>query len=308
LIIGRSLAIGEPLRLRIALSPLAHHQALRDGTVAVPGVSFDWVDAPRLPDIFARMGRGLEFDVCELSVMTYLLARQHELPISAIPVVPRHAFHHGDFQVHTDAGISEPSDLEGKRVGTRSWTLTPGVLDRGILAGEYGVNLASITWVLAGEEHLREAEVRLPDNTVQSPGIDLFDALTSGVIDAGIAGVNVGRRRSAGVTALFPDALELDRREYERTGIVPAFTTIVIHDRVLESRPWLAQALYEGFRDARRYGLEPDPTVLEIVDSDPVPLGLSANRRSFEELIRLGEEQGILTVPLDVDTLFASVE
>jgi 4,5-dihydroxyphthalate decarboxylase len=300
--------MAEPLRLRTALSPLAHHQALRDGSVAIPGVSFEWVDVPRLPDIFARMGRGLEFDVCELSVMTFLLAREHELPISAIPVVPRHAFHHGDFQVHADAGICEPSDLQGRRVGTRSWTLTPGVLDRGILADEYGVDLNSITWVLAGEEHLRETESRLPDNVVPSPGVDLFDAVASGELDAGIAGVNVGRRQSESVTALFANSAELDRREYERTGIVPAFTVIVIHDRVLESRPWLAEALYEGFRQARDHGLEPDPTVLAVVDSDPVPLGLDANRGSFEELIRLGCEQGILTAPLDVDTLFAFAE
>jgi 4,5-dihydroxyphthalate decarboxylase len=129
--------------------------------------------------------------------MTYLLAREYKLPISAIPVVPRHAFHHGDFQVNTGAGISTPSDLEGKRVGTRSWTLTPGILGRGILADEYGVDLNSVTWVLAGEEHLSQAEARLPDNTVRSPGIDLFDALARGEIDAGIAGVNDVRRRSS---------------------------------------------------------------------------------------------------------------
>jgi 4,5-dihydroxyphthalate decarboxylase len=297
--------MAEPLRLSIALSPLAHHGALRDGSVTVPGVSFDWVDVPRLPDIFARMGRGLEFDVCELSVMTYLLAREHGLPLSAIPVVPRHAFHHGDFQVHTGAGISEPADLTGKRVGTRSWTLTPGVLGRGILADEYGVDLGSVTWVLAGEEHLREAEALLPANTVRSPGINLFDALAGGEIDAGIAGVNVGARRSEHVTALFANAAELDRREYERTGVIPVFTTIVIHNRVLESRPWLAPALYDAFRDARGYGIEADPTVLEVVAADAVPLGLEANRRGFEELIRLGHEQGILTADHDVDALFA---
>ncbi len=297
--------MSDPLVLRIALSPLAHHRALRDGSITIPGVSFDWVDVPRLPDIFARMGRALEFDVCELSVMTYLLAREYGLPISAIPVVPRHAFHHGDFMINTGAGISEPSDLEGKRVGTRSWTLTPGVLGRGILADEYGVDPESITWVLAGEEHLREAEARLPGNTVPSHGTNLFDALDSGVIDAGIAGVNIGRRQSPNVTALFPNAIELDRREHERTGIVPVFTTIVIHDRVLESRPWLAEALYEAFRNARNHGLEPDPSVLEVVDADPVPFGLNENRGGFEQLIRLGHEQGILTAPLDVDALFA---
>jgi 4,5-dihydroxyphthalate decarboxylase len=300
--------MAEPLQVRIALSSLAHHQALRDGTVQIPGVTLDWVDVPRLPDIFARMGRDLEFDVCELSAMTYMLAREYELPISAIPVVPRHAFHHGDFQVNTDAGISAPSDLEGKRVGTRSWTLTPGVLGRGILADEYGVDLESITWILAGEEHLSQAEARLPPNAVRSPGINLFDALAGGEIDAGIAGVNVGRRQAPSVAALFPDAAELDRREYARTGIIPAFTIIAIHDRVLTDAPWLAQALYDGFREARSFGLEPDRTVLEVVDSGPVPFGLDANRGSFEELIRLGHAQGILTAPLDVDTLFASVD
>ncbi len=297
--------MGDSLTLRIALSPLAHHRALRDGSITVPGVTFDWVDVPRLPDIFARMGRALEFDVCELSVMTYLLAREYGLPISAIPVVPRHAFHHGDFLIHTGAGISQPSDLEGKRVGTRSWTLTPGVLGRGILADEYGVDLDSITWVLAGEEHLREAEARLPGNAEPAQGIDLFNALAGGVIDAGIAGVNVGRRQSPSVTALFPNAVELDRREHERTGIIPVFTIIVIHDRVLESRPWLAEALYEAFRDARAHGLEPDPTVLEVVDEDPVPFGLSMNRDGFEQLIRLGHEQGMLTASVDVDAMFA---
>jgi hypothetical protein len=58
---------------------------------------------------------------------------------------------------------------------------------------------------------------------------------------------------------------------------------------------------------ARRSGLEPDPGVEKIVDGDPVPIGLSANRPSFEELLALGREQKILSKPLTVDELFPAL-
>jgi 4,5-dihydroxyphthalate decarboxylase len=298
--------VTAPVRLATALSSLAHHQALRDGTTSIPGVELEWVDVPRLPDIFLRMCRDLEFAVCELSLMSYFVAREHGLPISAIPVVPRHQFHHGDFWVHAGAGITQPTDLHGKRVGTRSWTLTPGVWDRGILTDEYGVDLSAVTWVVSDGEHVRESEAGRPHNVVPATDGDLFAALASGGIDAGIAGSNARRQQAPTVSALFPDAAELDRAQYERTGIVPVFTVVAIHDRVLEGRPWLAPALYEGLREARRHGLQPDPTVARVIDGDgdQSPFGLEANRAAFDELLRLGRAQGILTRSVGVDDLF----
>jgi 4,5-dihydroxyphthalate decarboxylase len=50
-------------------------------------------------------------------------------------------FHHGDFLKNVHAGIESPPDLEGKRVGTKTYTVTPGVLDRGILSQEFGVDV-----------------------------------------------------------------------------------------------------------------------------------------------------------------------
>jgi hypothetical protein len=53
--------------------------------------------------------------------------------------------------------------------------------------------------------------------------------------------------------------------------------------------------------------LEPDRDVAQIVDGDPVPVGLTANRASFEELLTLGREQHILDGALTVDELFPAL-
>lgn len=294
-----------PLRLSIAISPRRHQLSLLDGGTTIPGVELcPAAPGPDDADRFRRMCRGLEFDVCELSAMSYFAARQYGLPIAAIPVVPAHRFHHRDFLKNTRAGISSPKDLEGKRVGTRTYTVTPGVLDRGILAAEFGVDLSAVTWVLAEPEHVPRCGENYPANVIPGPSGDLFPRLAAGELDAGIAGSNLRGERSPEVVPLFPDAAELDRLQYERTGIIPAFTVIALKSSLGQEHPWLPEALYEGFKTARRRGLEPDPGVAAIVGGDPVPIGLPANRASFCELLSLGREQGILAGDLVPDDLF----
>lgn len=297
------------LELSLAISPLRHQRRLLDGAVTIPGVGLRPAPAgPDAADRFRRMCRHLEFDICELSVMSYFAAREHGIPIAAIPVVPIHRFHHSDFLINTHAEISAPKDLEGKRVGTRTYTVTPGVLDRGILSHEFGVNLDAVTWVLAEPEHVAACEAHYPPNVLAGQGDELFSLLAGGALQAGIAGSNLRGDSSPNVAPLFPDAAALDRRQFERTGIVPAFTVITVRQALVDEHPWLPEALYEAFRTARKYGLEPDPDVAEIVDGDPVPIGLSANRASFTELLALGHEQRILTGGLGVDELFPAMD
>jgi 4,5-dihydroxyphthalate decarboxylase len=300
---------GGPIRLSVAVSPVLHHQALLDRTVTIPGVELCPVPpAGEYAARFKRMCRDLAYDVCELSVMSYYTAREYGLPISAIPVVPIHQFHHRDFLKNVHAGIESPLDLAGKRVGTRTYTVTPGVLDRGILSDEFGLDLDSVTWVLAEEEHVEQVQAHYPPNVVPGRNENLFPRLASGDLDAGIAGSNLRRERSPDVVPLFTNAAELDRAQYERTGIVPAFTLIAVKTAVLDEHPWLAEALYLAFVAARAAGLEPDPGVAEIVDGDPVPIGLSANRATFEELLILGRKQRILTGSFTVEDLFPTLD
>lgn len=301
---------GATVTLSMALGNQRHVAGLKDGSVRIPGVELRSIDVPNQVDIFRRMARSLEFDVAEQSVVSYLCAKEYGIPFSGLPIVLRNAFHHSDFIYNVNSGVKTPKDLEGKRVGTRTYTVTPGVLDKGILSDEFGVNTDAITWVLAELEHVPQCQDHLPANVI--PGTakaeDLFPRLASGDIDAGIAGSNLNRGESPNVKPLFPNAAELDREQYRRTGFVQPFTIVVVKDALLQEHPWLAEALYTGFKEAKELGSSPDPHVVEIAEGDPLPYGRSANRKGFEELIRLATQQHIIRKQLTVEELFPAFD
>ena len=144
------------LTLKTAIGGYGHHAALKDGSIAPQGVTLDHVEITPIINAFRRMCRGLEFDISEMAITTYLTAKQYGLPFTAIPVFPVRAFHHGAAMGNTAQGVSAPKDLEGKKAGVRAYTVTTGVWSRGILASEYGLDLNKVTWVLADEEHVEQ--------------------------------------------------------------------------------------------------------------------------------------------------------
>src|SRR5690348_13790856 len=161
-----------------------NNQALKDGTVKPKTFEFDFVEVDPLIAAFRRMVRGLEFDICEMAITTYICARANGKKMTAIPVFLVRAFHHGAILVNADAGIRSPKDLEGKRVGVnRGYTVTTGVWARSILQEQYGVDLSKITWVLSGDEHV--AEYRAPANVVPiEKGKNMAEMLASGELVA----------------------------------------------------------------------------------------------------------------------------
>ena len=134
-----------------------NNRALKDGSVKPKTFTFDFVEVDPLIDAFRRMVRGLEFDICEMAITTYICAKAHGKRMTAVPIFLVRAFHHGAILANTKAGIRTPKDLEGKRVGVnRGYTVTTGVWARGVLQEEHGVDLSKITWVLSGDEHVAE--------------------------------------------------------------------------------------------------------------------------------------------------------
>ena len=132
-----------------------NNQALKDGTVKPLGFTFDFEDVPILVQAFRRMVRGLEFDVSEMAITTYLCARAHGTRFTALPIFLVRAFHHGAILYNANAGVRLPKDLEGRKVGVnRGYTVTAGLWARSILQQEHGVDLSRITWVLSGDEHV----------------------------------------------------------------------------------------------------------------------------------------------------------
>src|SRR5947209_4670604 len=181
---------GMTKRLRTALVMRGHTRPLQDGTVKPRSFELEFEDVPVIVKAFRRMVRGLEFDVSEMAMTTYLCARAHGVAFTAIPVFPMRAFHHGAILHNLESGVRTPKDLEGRRVGVnRGYTVTTGLWARAILQHEYGVDLRTITWVLSGDEHV--AEYRPPANVVAiEPGTTMEKLLTSGELPAAI-GVQV---------------------------------------------------------------------------------------------------------------------
>jgi len=295
-----------------------NNQALKDGTVRPGGgYEFDFVEVDPLIDAFRRMVRGLEFDVSEMALTTYITAREHGKKMTALPVFLVRAFHHGAILHNVNSGIRTPRDLEGKRVGVnRGYTVTTGVWARSVLQNEYGVDLKKITWVLSGDEHV--AEFRPPANVVPlEKGRKMADLLASGELPAAI---NV-ETDSPEVKPLISNAKEAGFAALKARGHYPINHTVVVRDELLAAHPDLAPRVFEAFAQAKRLYVErlragkiENPTaadevhrrVMEITGADPLPYGIEPNRRTLEELIASARDQGILSRAPAIEELFAS--
>src|ERR1700726_3818960 len=178
------------LKLHTVIRTQGNNQALKDGSVKPRTFAFDFVEVDPLIAAFRRMVRGVEFDICEMAITTYICARAHGKRFTALPVFLVRAFHHGAIVYNPKCGIRTPKDLEGRRVGVnRGYTVTTGLWARSILQEEHGVDLGKITWVLSGDEHV--AEYRPPANVIPiEQAKKMADMLVSGELPAAI-GVEV---------------------------------------------------------------------------------------------------------------------
>ena len=302
-------------KLTIVTRTQGNNRALKDGTVRPRGFELEFVEVDPLIDAFRRMVRGLEFDVSEMAMTTYITAREHGKKIMGLPIFLMRAFHHGAIKVNAKAGITSPKDLEGRRVGVnRGYTVTTGLWARTVLATQYGVDLSKITWVLSGDEHV--AEFRPPANVVPiEKGRKMADLLASGELAAAI-GVDVDH---PDVKPLVPNAKEAGFEALRTSGLYPINHLMVVREELLERHPDLARALFDAFAEAKRLyvadlqaGRIVNPTpvddvhrrVMEITGRDPLPYGIEPNRAMLQLVIDSALQQKIITKPVTIEQLF----
>lgn len=134
------------IHLTLACWDYDRTRPLQDGTVQVEGVDLTYLPL-RVEETFWRMLRYQEFDAAELSMGSYLMARDKGSPrLIAIPVFPSRAFRHSCIYINTGSRIKEPKDLVGKRVGVPEYQITMAIWARGILQHEYGVQPEKMKW------------------------------------------------------------------------------------------------------------------------------------------------------------------
>lgn len=306
----------EPL-LRTVTRTQGANEALKTGEVTPAGFRLEFEEVPVLPRAFRRMVRGLEFDVSEMALTTYLVARAHGVAFTALPVPLVRGFHHGAIQVCTASDVRTPADLVGRRVGVnRGYTVTTGVWARAVLRQEHGVDLDRVTWVLSGDEHVEA--YRPPANVVPAePGRTLEELLRAGDL-AAVIGADID---APDVVPLIPDATEAGFRMLRERGVFPVNHLVVVRDELLRERPEVGPALFDAFARAKqrhvdrlRAGSVTAPTaadrvllrVLETTGADPLPYGVEPNRAVLEELVAAAVDQHILASAVAVDDLFAA--
>jgi 4,5-dihydroxyphthalate decarboxylase len=271
-----------------------------------------------------RMLRHLEFDVCELSMASYMLARDLGVArFTAIPVFPHRRMRHSFFLVNAEAGVRSPRDLEGKKVGLRTLQNTASVWMRGILQDEYRVDLESITWVSQDDEDIaftppswmkleRSPRGETLDSMLQRG--QLACAMYPDLLPSFVHG------RAANIRPLFPAAKAEEMAYYKKTGHFPIMHAVVIRDEVLAQHPWVARSLLKAFEAAKRemHKAMLDPRKVSLVwmqdllqeqkalmGPDPWVYGLEPNRPTLEALHRYGQLCGLVTKPLPaVDAWF----
>lgn len=303
-------------RLRTVTRTQGNNEALKTGAVTPHGFRFDFEEVPVLVDAFRRMVRGLEFDVSEMALTTYLVAKAHGARFTAVPAFLVRGFHHGAIHHDPASDVHGPKDLEGRRVGvSRGYTVTTGVWARAVLRDEYGVDLSRVTWVLSGDEHV--ADYRPPANVVpMEPGRSLEQMLLAGELAAVIG----PPPKSPALAPLIPDAREAGFTALRERGLYPVNHLVVVKDELLAARPELGAEVFdafaraksryvEGLRDGTRgSGTATDGMyrrVMETTGADPLPYGIEPNRAVLEELLRHAVDQRILDRAVPLDGLFA---
>ena len=318
------------LRMTLGCWNYDRTRALMDGSVQPDGIDLNYLNMP-VEETFFRMLRQREFDCAEMSLSSYAVSlHKPERPFVAIPIYPSRFFRHSCIYVNAEAGIQEPKDLIGKRIGNPEYQMTAPVWIRGILSDHYGVPVDSVSYLTGGEEEPGRSEkikLELPANIRVEPigaTQTLSQMLLSGEIDALYTARMPSSFRTGGgrVKRLFENYVDVERAYFRSSGIFPIMHVVAIRRDVYEANRWVAQSLYKAFVEAQRrtYADLQDTAALKAMlpwltahvedarqemGDDFWPYGLDRNRQTLATFLRYHHEQGLSKRLLSADELFA---
>src|SRR5678816_3729172 len=100
-----------------------------------------------------RMFHHGEYDACEFSMSSYLVARGQDVDwLQAIPFFPRRMWGHKSCLIRAGSGIKKHADLKGRRIGLRSGENTLALVTKGMLMNSYDLGISDVTWVIVNKE------------------------------------------------------------------------------------------------------------------------------------------------------------
>ncbi len=321
------------LDLNIAFWDYDRTRPLMDERVRPEGINPN-ITVLRPREIFPRMLQDQEFHAAEMSLASYVILKaRNRCPFVAIPVMLSKIFRHDCIYVRPDAGINQPADLRGKRIGLPQYSSTAGVFIKGLVQHEYGVLPTEISWFMGGQDTPAPAPLVPLDLSADfhlefiHEDKTLEGMLADGDLDALFATYipNLFLNGSPKIARLFPNFKEVEQDYYRRTGIFPIMHTVVIREDVHKEHPWVAASLYDAFSQAK------DLAVNRLYDTDALALtlpflidhleetwrtfgsnywsyGVGSNRPALEALAQYAVDQGLAPRVVSTEELFLAVE
>ena len=310
------------IQLSLAMNAYDHVRDVLSGEVQPKGIEILPLELG-IEEIFYRFTKFQEWHVSEMSFGKVVSLMSEETPpIVVLPVFVSRVFRHSAIYLPEGSPIRKPKDLEGRRVGIPEWAQTAGIYVRGMLAHEYGVDLAKIQWFQAGVREpgrVEKVALALP------PGLEiqrvadrtLVQMLAAGELDAVMSAREIPARR------LFSDYRTAEADYWKKTRIFPIMHVLVIRRDVYERDRWVAMSLFQAFEEAKRrsvarvreFGLShlPMPWVPDhlaqwraLAGEDFWPYGIEANRPTLEAFFQYANEQGVAKKHLRMEDVFAA--
>ena len=273
------------LELTIGFSKNPRLNPLLDGTIKPQNIKLNFV-LSHPSELFYRNLKYDEFDLSEMSISDYLIARERRDEChwqwTPLPIFFLKAFMWLHMYTNTESNINNAADLKGKRVGVPDYQMTAALWMRIVLKELYGINPQDIVWYIGRIKDVSHGVILgldkdpPPDVTLQWLNEEqTFDAmLDSGEIDAAFGflphyerGIQnfISIDRYGGipmegnprVRKLFPDGgRHIITEYYQRTGVVPTNHMVIVQDRILKEHPWVAMEIYKAFQRSKEVAFE----------------------------------------------------
>ena len=314
-------------------------EPLMNGTIEADGIEL--IPTYSHPaETFWRQLKFHEFEVAEMSMSSYLIARSQGSDMIALPVFPSRRLFQTELSTNADSGIEEPADVAGKRLGVAEYQQTAALWIRGILEHDFGVSQYKVHWYMERSEEMSHGGATgfkppagISFNRI-APNKSLASTLLDNELDvAHIASPWVLRAnaldRSSHITGggdwhkvkpLFPDRMAEGARFFTQHGFLPVNHAYIIRGDIYRQDPWVAASLYDGFVRAKALAAEklaeqiPAALVFcaeylamtrKIVGDDPFPYGVKANAALLDTITGYSYEQGLTSRKMKVEELFA---
>jgi 4,5-dihydroxyphthalate decarboxylase len=298
---------------------------LLEGRVPIDGVTLKPVKASSMinkadPKIMAG-----DFGLMDLNMGYLLPAIEAGWEIIGLPVFSKRKPAYQLIFCHADANIRAPKDLEGKRIGSRTYRTALTVWARGLLHERYGVDFSSVRWVLQAKEvfpvHDENLHIEYVDESKS-----IAQRLIAGDLDAMLTDISDARlfeslENHPKVKRLFPDYVNEDQQLYRDTGIFTPVHMIVMSRKLDREHPDLAGKFYDAFEQAKQIAYDDllsDRGGFSVVYlrerikeqlanwDDPWKYGITANKPTIDAFIKYNVEQGMVRCAPPYKDIFAA--